>query len=271
MKTNGIPCLFLAVLLVCAVSCNSRVPASRDSTKDETMFQSATLQSLMIGNYDGYISVAEMRSCGNIGLGTFERVDGEMIILDGTVFQAKADGSVSVADDGVMVPFAVATHFDDDIRFSVENVGCLDSLMNRMSDMVDAKGRNFIYAVRIDVSSCDSVKVRSVLPQQKPYKPLVEALKTDQREHTLRNVGGTIVGVYFPTYMGQLNAAGWHCHFITADRSRGGHLLDIAFSAKTDVCLDLTPAFNLYLPKEESFANTDLARDLSSEIESVEK
>ena len=270
-KIYGIACFFLVALLFCAVSCTNLEGTLRDSAKEETMFQSATLQSLMTGNYDGYISVAELRSYGNIGLGTFERVDGEMIVLDGTVFQAKADGSVAVADDGVMVPFAVATHFDDDIRFSVENVCCLDSLMNRMSDMVDANGRNFIYAVRIDVNSCDYVKVRSVCPQQKPYKPLAEALKTDQREHILRNVGGTIVGVYFPAYMGQLNAAGWHCHFITADRSRGGHLLDIAFASKTDVRLDLTPAFNLYMPEEKSFANADLARDLTSEIESVEK
>lgn len=271
MKTNGIPRLFLAVLLVCVVSCTGRVSASRDSVKDETMFQSATLQSLMTGNYDGYISVAELRSYGNIGLGTFERVDGEMIILDGTVFQAKANGSVVAADGNVMVPFAVATHFDDDIRFPVEDVSCLDSLLNSMSDIVNANGPNFIYAVRIDVNSCDSVRVRSVLPQQKPYKPLVKALETDQREFTYRNVAGTIVGVYFPAYLGQLNAAGWHCHFISADRSRGGHLLDIAFSGKSDVRLDLTPAFTLYMPEEKSFANADLARDLSSEIESVEK
>lgn len=271
LKKNIIICFFQAVALICVVSCTSLEDASQDSAKDETMFQSATLQSLMTGNYDGYISVAELRSFGNVGLGTFERVDGEMIVIDGTVFQAKADGNIVVADDDVKVPFAVATHFDDDIRFTVENVSCLDSLLNRMTDMVNASGRNFIYAVRIDVVACDSVKVRSVLPQQKPYKPMAEALETDQREFSIRNVDGTVVGVYFPAYMGQLNAVGWHCHFITEDRSRGGHLLDIAFSGKADVRLDLTPAFTLYMPEEKSFANADLARDLSSEIESVEK
>ena len=55
----------------------------------ETMYQVATLQSLMVGNYDGFVSVGELRKHGDIGVGTFERIDGEMIVLDGTVYQAR--------------------------------------------------------------------------------------------------------------------------------------------------------------------------------------
>ncbi len=235
------------------------------------MFQVATLQSLMMGNYYGFFSVGELRSNGNFGLGTFENVDGEMIILNDTVFRARYDGSVDVVDDSVRVPFAIATRFSSDIQFSVDGISCLDSLLSRMTREVSKTGTNLIYAVKIDVDNCETVRARSEIPQQKPYKPLAEALKTDQREFTFENISGTIVGVYFPAYMGQLNATGWHCHFISADRSRGGHLFDIATSSTLTVQLDVTPAFKLCMPEENTFASASLAQDLTAEIESVEK
>lgn len=261
----------IAAMVLCVVSCDERAHAVKDTTNNDTMFQSATLQSLMIGNYYGYISVGDLRSHGNHGLGTFENIDGEMIILNDTVFQARFDGSVNVASDSTMVPFAVATHFDNDINFTVKNIPSLDSLLNILTAHINESGQNLIYAIKIDVKNCNVVKARSELPQQKPYKPLAEALKTDQREFTFNNVSGTIVGVYFPAYMSQLNAVGWHCHFITSDRTHGGHLFDISFSDTATVQLDPTPAFSLFMPEEKTFANTALDKDLSKEIEAVEK
>lgn len=261
----------MAATVLCVASCNKQAPAVQDTTDDDIMFQSATLQSLMIGNYYGYISVGDLRSHGNHGLGTFENIDGEMIILNDTVFQARSDGSVNVASDSTMVPFAVATHFNNDVNFTVEGIPSLDSLLNILTARINESGQNLIYAVKIDVKNCDVVKARSELPQQEPYKPLAEALKTDQREFTFNNVPGTIVGVYFPSYMGQLNAVGWHCHFITSDRTRGGHLFDISFSGTATVQLDPTPAFSLFMPEEKTFSNTALDKDLSKEIEEVEK
>ena len=271
MKRLSLFYAIMAVTVLCVASCKEQAPAQQKATDEDIMFQSATLQSLMIGNYDGYISVGELRSHGNHGLGTFENVDGEMIILNDTVFQARFDGSVNVASDSTMVPFAVATHFNPDVTFTVEGITSLDSLLNILTARIKESGQNLIYAVKIDVNDCDVVKARSELPQQKPYKPLAEALKTDQREFTFNNTSGTIVGVYFPAYMGQLNAVGWHCHFITSDRTRGGHLFDVSFSGTATVQLDPTPAFTLFMPEEKSFANTDLGKDLSKEIESVEK
>ena len=271
MKKSLFLYAIIAAMVLCVVSCDERAHAVKDTTNNDTMFQSATLQSLMIGNYYGYISVGDLRSHGNHGLGTFENIDGEMIILNDTVFQARFDGSVSVASDSTMVPFAVATHFDNDINFTVKNIPSLDSLLNILTAHINESGQNLIYAVKIDVKNCNVVKARSELPQQKPYKPLAEALKTDQREFTFNNVSGTIVGVYFPAYMSQLNAVGWHCHFITSDRTHGGHLFDISFSDTATVQLDPTPAFSLFMPEEKTFANTALDKDLSKEIEAVEK
>lgn len=237
----------------------------------ESMYQVATLQSLMVGNYDGFVSVGELRRYGDIGLGTFDAVDGEMIVLDGKVYQARYDGSVRVADDGLGVPFATVTCFDSDIVRTIDKVESMEQLTSKLSDVVEEKGKNLIYAVRIDVDKCESLLVRSELPQNKPYRPLVEVLVDDQREFTYQDVSGTVVAVYFPSFFTSQNTPGWHCHFISSDRSKGGHMLNIKTSAASAAIFDATPYFNMYMPEDGAFANCNLNKDMSEDIEKVEK
>ena len=241
------------------------------AVNSEAMYQVATLQSLMIGNYDGFISVGELRKYGNIGLGTFDAVDGEMIVLDGIVYQARYDGSVRVADDALGVPFATVTTFDADVTQSLDKVESMEQLTKQLTDIVEKNGKNLIYAVRIDVDNCESILVRSELPQTKPYRPLAEALATDQREFTYQNISGTIVAVYFPSFFTAQNTPGWHCHFISADRTKGGHMLNIKTTASSKAQFDTTLYYNMYMPSAGAFANSDLDKDLSEDIEKVEK
>ena len=52
------------------------------------MYQVSTLQALMLGYSRAVIPVSELLNHGNIGLGTFKDVDGEMIVLDGSCYRA---------------------------------------------------------------------------------------------------------------------------------------------------------------------------------------
>jgi acetolactate decarboxylase len=67
------------------------------------------------------------------------------------------------------------------------------------------------------------VRTRSVPRQRIPYPPLAEVVK-DQPVFELSAVRGSLVGFRFPDYAQGLNVAGYHFHFITADRSAGGHV-----------------------------------------------
>ena len=60
----------------------------------ETLYQVSTIDALMQGAYEGVQPVSEIRKHGDFGIGTFDALDGEMIVLDGTVYQAKADGKI---------------------------------------------------------------------------------------------------------------------------------------------------------------------------------
>ncbi|QWR77373.1 acetolactate decarboxylase [Candidatus Magnetomonas plexicatena] len=59
---------------------------------------------------------------------------------------------------------------------------------------------------------------------RKPYPGLLEAVK-GQTVFDYENVNGTILGFWFPEFMKGAGITGFHFHFISDDRAKGGHLL----------------------------------------------
>lgn len=239
-----------AMAIATLISCtNTDAKAFRTDEDDDTMYQVSTLQSLLNGGYDGSISVGELKRNGDIGVGTFDKIDGEMIVVDGIVYQARYDGSVNVADDGLTTPFANVTHFDKDTTITLQGATSMDHLTTQLNEAIKETGLNQIYVARMDIENCDSILVRSELPQHPPYHPLAEVLQTDQREFTYSNIGGTIVALYFPDFFDKQNSTGWHLHFISTDKKKGGHIFNIATSSTITVHFDATPYYKLYIPE----------------------
>ena len=56
------------------------------------------------------------------GLGTFEHLDGEMVVLDGDIYQVRADGSVQRRRDNFRIPFAVVSRFQPDETFDAASI-----------------------------------------------------------------------------------------------------------------------------------------------------
>jgi acetolactate decarboxylase len=59
----------------------------------KTVFQVSTSGALVAGVYDREVSVRTILAHGNFGLGTFAGLDGEMVIVDGRVYQGSRHGS----------------------------------------------------------------------------------------------------------------------------------------------------------------------------------
>ena len=243
---------------------------SKDSiSKDtETIYQVALLQSLTQGYYDGIIKVSELKGHGDTGIGTFEGVNGEMIVIDGKVYQALGDGTVQEAADDETVPFSNVTFFDSDVSVDLKNINDMASFKAELNKTVAEKGKNMFYVVKVS-GTFEKMLVRSELKQEKPYRSLDKALETDQREFSYENIAGTVVGLYCPDYMGGLNAVGWHFHFISDDRTKGGHILELSFkNAKAE--LDITPSFDMKLSDNTDFQNMELAKNVDEAIKKVE-
>ena len=207
------------------------------------VFQTSTIDALLDGAYDGEVTVAELREHGDLGLGTFEACDGEMIVVDGEVLRASADGSVEKPHDSERSPFAVVTFFEPGAPVSIDEPLDQDGLLALLDSRLPRSSAS--HAIRVD-GHFDRVKVRSVPRQRKPYPPLSEVAK-EQRVFELEDVAGTIVGFRFPDYAQGIELAGYHLHFVTDDRTAGGHVLDCGVRRGT-VAIDQSSELHLELP-----------------------
>jgi acetolactate decarboxylase len=262
----------LAIVLVFAgaavYSSFTKLPGTT-RTKDnrEILYQVSTIDALQQGVFDGIQPVGEIRKHGDFGIGTFDALDGEMIVLDGIVYQAKADGRIYTAADSQTTPFATVTYFDRDLAIST------DEPMNFSVFSLTMAGRlpseNMVYAVRMH-GTFPSVKVRSIPAQHRPY-PTLAVAATNQSVYTYSDSPGTVVGLYTPVFFKGLNVAGYHLHFISDDRKTGGHILDITIPANITVEYDITPEFTMVLPTSGDFTGVDLSQDLSGDLAKIEK
>ena len=84
-----------------------------------TLYQVSTSSALVEGIYQGAVRVRTLREHGDLGLGTFENLDGEMVAVDGHFFQVRADGFVRECDDNDLSPFAVVTRFTSEATVTV--------------------------------------------------------------------------------------------------------------------------------------------------------
>src|SRR5512147_942995 len=58
------------------------------------VFLSAPIIALVEGFYVENTTMAAIKEHGDFGLGTFNYLDGEMVVLDGNVYQIRSDGDV---------------------------------------------------------------------------------------------------------------------------------------------------------------------------------
>jgi acetolactate decarboxylase len=219
------------------------------------LFQASTIGALLDGAFDGDLSFAELAEHGDLGLGTLNRLDGEMIALDGEFFRADVDGFVNSIGPGERTPFAVVTRFEPEVDERIEGGLTHAGLLARLDELTPAGASSC--AIRLD-GRFELVRARSVPAQSPPYRPLTEVV-ADQHLFELEDVAGTMLGFRFPAYAEGIEVGGYHLHFVGEDRRRGGHVLD---SRSHGLRARLDPANDLHieLPLAIDLADPDLAR-----------
>ena len=252
----------LMVLVVGMVAGDEvRARPSRD-----VLFQVSTIDALMAGLYDGRLALGQLRRHGDFGLGTLTALDGEMVAVDGRFYQVTSDSVAHRVAPSQTTPFAAVTFFDRDQSATVKPGMTLVELQARLDR--DLPSANWFYAIRID-GTFRIVKTRSVPRQQRPYRRLVDVV-AEQPTYEFHDVAGTLVGFRCPYFVKSVNVPGYHFHFLTADRARGGHVLDCVTEAAV-AWLDTTPELHLALPDEEEFRCANLGPAQAGELEKVEK
>jgi acetolactate decarboxylase len=212
-------------------------PGGEKADRD-ILFQVSTIGALMDGNYRGIIPFGEIKKHGDLGIGTFDALDGEMIAVNGEYFQVTADGAVQPVSDRALTPFATVTFFEPDLSFFITRADNLSDFSRQLEVLLPSKDQ--IYAVKI-TGKFPSVRTRSVPRQEEPYPRLVDAVR-NQSVFVLEGTRGTMVGLWFPAVFDGLNVPGFHIHYVADDRKAGGHVLDLSLENAT-IEIDATPRF----------------------------
>ncbi len=251
--------IFSACILICIAGCGGGKP--------NTIMQVSTIDALLSGAYQGQMSCKKLTSYGNFGVGTFDKLDGEMVMLGGKIYQITADGKVHKPKKKLTTPFATVVKFRKDSVIKLKNKANYERLKNLIAAV--APRENLFCAIKIK-GSFSKMKVRSLPAQAEPFGPITEAVK-NQSVFEFENIRGTIVGFRFPAYINRVNIPGYYLNFLSKDRKIGGHILSFELEEGTgeiDVCNRLLMVLPL---GETTFSEIDLNVDRSSELENLLK
>ncbi|KAK4443521.1 alpha-acetolactate decarboxylase [Podospora aff. communis PSN243] len=232
------------------------------------IYQFSIISALMDGVASHGIPISSLLAHGDHGLGTFRAMDGEMIILDSSVYQMKADGSIVpiTSPDKVITPFGVVTRFEPTqrVRASISGKGDLAKLLKGLFP----GARNHFVSIRMD-GTFRKIHARTAGGQERPREGMV-SVASRQTTYTFEDVKGTIFGFRCPEYVMGINVAGEHMHFISEDRLRGGHILGFETEGGVEVGVAMASRFHMELPTEdEEFNEAALGLD-SKGIAAVE-
>jgi acetolactate decarboxylase len=230
-----------------------------------TLFQVSTSGALVQGIYQKAVSSKLLLNYGDFGLGTFENLDGEMVVLDSAIYQVRSDGEVLKIMDDVGTPFAVVTHFVADRDLTIENASSFEELSQICDRYRDSD--NLFYAFRID-GRFAHVHTRAMKATLDGL-PLAKAAAI-QPEFDFKDVDGSLVGIWAPQFSSALNIAGYHFHFLSEDRTKGGHLLECS-GENLRVRVERLNDFHLSLPESEEFLRADLTKDSSKDLAYAEQ
>jgi acetolactate decarboxylase len=229
-----------------------------------TLYQVSTATALVQGIYQGAVRVRTLREHGDHGLGTFENLDGEMVVVDGHFFQVRSDGSVRECEDDMLSPFAVITRFTPEAALTLDHCSDLSHLTSRFDAL--RRSENVFIALRVD-GHFHYVHTRAMCRTEEGV-PLVQAAAV-QPEFELHDVSGTLVGFWTPEYARMLNVPGYHLHFLSADRKTGGHLLQCR-GTNLRLQIQTEGEYRIALPETEDFLSADLRRDPGADLAQAE-
>jgi acetolactate decarboxylase len=237
-----------------------------DAAHAHTLYQTSTMSALLDGIYDGSVTIAELLEHGDFGVGTFNHLDGEMVVNEGVCFHLYSSGEARVAGLAELTPFAAVTTFQADITFEVQSPTTRAELLERIDASVSSE--NLFYGIRVS-GRFVSVSTRTATRQEAPYRPLAEATD-DESEQTFDGKVGVLVGFRTPDYEQGISVAGYHLHFLNNEHTAGGHAFDFVLESGL-VEISTVSEMRLSLPTSGPFLAADLhGRDMEAEIRKSE-
>ena len=241
---------------------NQKEPAAPDTSR---VYLCAPVNALVEGIYEEKIPFSQIKEHGDFGLGTFDHLDGEMVMLDGQIYQITSNGRVNQVEEQALTPFSCVTYYQPASHEELEGEVSYAAFLERLQGLLPSP--NIFYALRID-GRFANVKVRSV-PKQECYRLLVE-VAAEQPVFEFSDIEGTLAGFYTPAFLASLSVPGLHLHFLSADTRRGGHVLECR-PQKVRVGVQFIYSLELALPASVDYLTWEFQRDTRGDLDKAEK
>ncbi|WP_185716152.1 acetolactate decarboxylase [Larkinella knui] len=247
-------------------ACSQKQPAEAASTAPapDFMYQYSIIDALLAGVFDGNLTLGELKTKGDFGIGTFNRVDGELIVDQGKVYQISHDGSIHEMADQDSTSIAFVKFFKADTSFMVKNT----ELGQLEKDLMAALPANEMYAIRMK-GHFSKLTSRAPGPAKKPYPTLKDHLAKAQYLFNLTNTRGVVVGFLLPGYLAKVNVPGFHFHYLADDHKSGGHIFDFTATELT-VEIDKIKGYSVELNTNADFDKISLDKDRQEELKKIE-
>jgi len=234
-------------------------------TRLHTLFQVSTSAALVEGVYKGAVRVSRLLEHGDFGVGTFVDLDGEMAVLDGVCYQISANGTVAQVDGDRLIPYAVVTQFSAAFRADHQEIPDFCGLAAACDKLRDSN--NVFYAFRVS-GTFHTMKTRVMKPVSQGTTLKMAA--SVQQEFRFDELRGTLVGLWSPAFAGSFSVPGYHFHFLSEDRQKGGHVLECrASNIEIDGCA--MNEMHVSLPETEEFLKADLTGDPQADLMTAER
>lgn len=185
------------------------------------LYQYSILGALMDGICQTGTRLQDVLSYGDHGLGTVSNLNGEIVIVDGEAYHFPPGQQLRKIGPSDVLPFIMITRFKPTIEKTLSYL-TMALLPHALDPLLPFK-QNCFLSVRVD-GKFNNIMFRVIAGQSKPREPLVDLAKR-QKVVTSNNSEGVLFGFWSPTFSGGFSVAGFHLHFLSKDKSQGGHVL----------------------------------------------
>lgn len=209
------------------------LPLAQAQERPSEGIQVGTYDSLVTPDYRGLLPVREAARGLSLGLGTFDDLDGEMVLVGGTPYRVGTDGRPAPVTDGRTTPFFEGVAFRPTASGPVPPGTTCANLAPVVTTL--AGSTNGMVAVRVRGTFTDLV-TRSVPRQAEPYAPLASVV-ANQTTFPLGQRRAVLVGFFTGSAFKGIGAPDLHLHGLTADRTAGGHVLSCVVGGDVEVAV----------------------------------
>jgi len=221
---------------------------------NKTVFQVSTVSALEHGVFYPVTTVGELKKHGDLGVGAFEHMDGELLLIDGKAYNGMYSGKVVLMDDSAPITYGAVSFFKPDNGVTLKTINSYADMQKSVDKLLPNINNFYAFKAKTTFSY---LKYRSTAKQEKPYPPLSEVV-AHQSIFEPTNISGTIMGVRLPTFVNGVYAPGYHLHFISDDLVKGGHILEMKI-ADARVEIQHLSQMLIMMPEHDNAKKVDLA------------